>query len=170
MLWIAAKWCQMDGLLCLSFWTEWKPVQHGEWTFLQLTFISNMSVMNCLILPLSDCAVSTEIAVKRTAFWEVALCRLVEADRHFGGAVFLHHHGDVRTLILTWETERNHEKPHRGYTVSRLRFELESSEIWNRNSDHYSTKLGVAAVSYCSSKGVGCFSLQTETVFIETET
>jgi hypothetical protein len=116
------------------------------------------------------CCFNWDCCKDDTAFWEVALCRLVEADRHFGGAVFLHHHGDVRTLILTWETKRNHEKPHRGYTVSRLRFELESSEIRNRNSDHYSTKLGVAAVSYFSSKGVGCFSLQTETVFIETET
>jgi hypothetical protein len=38
--------------------------------------------------------VITVVSVKMTAFWDVALCSLVEVDQHFRGVYCLHHHPD----------------------------------------------------------------------------
>jgi hypothetical protein len=32
--------------------------------------------------------------LKMAAFWDIALCSLIDVDRHFGGAYCLHHHSD----------------------------------------------------------------------------
>jgi hypothetical protein len=38
--------------------------------------------------------VLTAASMKMSAFWDVAPCRLLEVDRHFRGAYYLHHRPD----------------------------------------------------------------------------
>jgi SNF family Na+-dependent transporter len=60
-----------------------------------LIFTTNVSYVNFFTLIAAMCwALCIFIQFEMTALWNIALCSLVEVDRHFRGAYCLHHQGN----------------------------------------------------------------------------
>jgi hypothetical protein len=84
----------------VAVFQEVSPVKILCLSFLRLTIIPNSLPHQCYVIRTSPevsvyvvrSQVLTAASMKMTAFWDIALCSLVEVDRRFRGAYWLHPH------------------------------------------------------------------------------